>query len=205
MNPAIWPALRDLARDEACTPFMVFLAGFWALAHRDHGQPGVRVATQIAGRNAPHLDKVIGLFSDSLALVGEFKKNASFRHALRLAHRCMMQALAHGAAPYPLVLDRLGLPAVGESVPLTPVILQFRNFPAPALHGPLAMAEALADHSLGRFDLSLYLWREDEALLAEAAYALDAYSDARIERLLADYDALLLAALAAPDAPLLSL
>jgi acyl-CoA synthetase (AMP-forming)/AMP-acid ligase II/acyl carrier protein len=205
MDPAIWPALRDLARDEACTPFMVFLAGFWALAHRDHGRPGVRVATQIAGRNAPHLDELIGLFSDSLALVGEFEKNTNFRRALRQARRCMMRALAHRAAPYPLVLDRLGLPAAAQSVPLTPVILQFRNFPVPMLHGPLAMAEALGEHSLGRFDLSLYLWREGDALLAEAAYALDAYSDALMERLLADYDALLLAALAAPDTPLLSL
>src|SRR5262249_9423900 len=76
---AVSSRLRELARQEGATPFMVLLAGFQALLGRYAGQADVAVGSPVAGRGRAELEGLVGLFVNTLVLRLDLDGQPSFR------------------------------------------------------------------------------------------------------------------------------
>ena len=61
-------ALRAVGRQAGATPFMTFLAAFYALLHRLTGEDDLVVGTPVANRRRAELEGLIGFFANTLAL-----------------------------------------------------------------------------------------------------------------------------------------
>ena len=83
--------LRELARGERATLFMVLLAAFQVLLHRYSGQTDVAVGTPVANRRLPETEPLIGFFVNTLVLRTVVAPAEGFR---RLLERVRIRTMA---------------------------------------------------------------------------------------------------------------
>src|ERR1017187_10526188 len=152
-------ALREFARDENATPFMVLLAAFQAILHRYTGQADITVGTPIAGRSQVQLESLIGLLMNTLPLRTDFSGNPSFRELLRRARTTALGAYAHQHVPFDRLVRELNPARDSLFSPLFQVMFVLQNAPQPK-HEAAGLSLEVTDLDIGtaRFDLTLSLW-----------------------------------------------
>lgn len=99
--------LRDLARRERTTLFMVMLAAFQVLVHRSTGQDDLLVASVVANRNRTELEGLIGCFTKKVPLRLRLAPDDTFRDVMGGVRRALMGALTHQDLPFEAMLQEV--------------------------------------------------------------------------------------------------
>ncbi|NWG12116.1 MAG: amino acid adenylation domain-containing protein, partial [Acidobacteria bacterium] len=99
-------ALNRLAKAHDTNAHTVMLTAFQVLLHRYTGQTDVIVGSPYAGRSAA-LASVVGYMVNTLVFRARFSHDQTFADALAQARRTVSDDLAHGAYPFPLLVERL--------------------------------------------------------------------------------------------------
>jgi hypothetical protein len=87
--PALEGRVRERARDDKSTSFVVLLAAFQALLARLTGQDDVTVGAPVANRSRSELEALLGFFVNTLVLRGDLGGDPGFSELLaRTARRC---------------------------------------------------------------------------------------------------------------------
>lgn len=204
---AISVSLKELAKTESATLFMVMLSGFQALLARYSGQQDIVIGTPVANRSQIEFEDMIGLFANTLALRGDLSGQPSFRQLLARTRAHVLLALSHADAPLERVVDALQLERAPGRTPLFQTMFVMQQFVAgeSAFHG-LQAGEFLNDQvTSARFELTLSLTFGADGIDALIDYNTDLFAEATIARMARHFEILLQAACAAPDRPLHSL
>ncbi|WP_198017230.1 non-ribosomal peptide synthetase [Methylocapsa acidiphila] len=203
--------LRDLARREEATLFMVLLAGFYVLLHRTCGETDLCVASPVANRSRLETEGLIGCFVNTLVLRTELAGNPTFVELLRRVRETALGAQAHQDLPFERIVEDLRPERALGRNPLAQAMLTLQNPPARNLALPdLQLTAIELSTETAKFDLSLGLTEESDGGLSGALdYAADLFSTARASRMAEQFSTLLEAAMADPtrtiaDLPLLS-
>src|SRR4029078_8323144 len=93
-----------LARREDATTFMVLLAAFDLLLQRLTGQTDLVVGAPVAGRVWPGVEKLLGLFMNSVALRADLSGDPAFSELVRRVRGIARAALAHQTQPFGTLL-----------------------------------------------------------------------------------------------------
>ncbi|PYT11759.1 MAG: non-ribosomal peptide synthetase, partial [Acidobacteria bacterium] len=191
--------LKELARGENATPFMVLLATFQALLGRLTGQDDLCVGTPVAGRTRLETEPLIGVFVNTLVLRADLSGDPTFAEHLRRVRRAALESLARQDLPFEKIVEALR-PGRDPSVhPLFQAmfVLQDGAPDAPALPG--LQAESV-DFEIGStpFDLTLIVSEQDGAMEAVLEYSTDLFDRSSIERMARQFEVLLEAFLADP-------
>jgi amino acid adenylation domain-containing protein len=201
--------LRQTARREGATLYMVLLAGFGTLLSRYTGQKDLLIGAPMANRTRPEVEGLIGLFVNVLALRVQATDNPDLCRLLSQVRETVLGAFTHSdlslealveelkperdLSRNPVVQALLALQGTDRVVP-TKTALQLT---------PLRSSEGRA----AKLDLALNVEEledqgEGAALELVLEYAADLFTAATAARLLEHYATLLSAAAAAPDVPL---
>lgn len=202
--------LRRFALEEGATLFMVLLAGFKAVLARLAGVDQVLVGTPVAGRTHRELEDLIGFFVNTLVLRSHLGDGPTFRALVGRVRHTTLQAFEHGEVPFEKLVEVLQPRRSLTHSPLIQVLFALHNQPQqPLVLDGLEVATEMVESNTVKFDLNLHgasLWSGDGAeagLCLALSYRTDLYSPATATALLTEYQALLTAVLADPDAPLL--
>ncbi len=118
---AITDAMDRKVRAEGVTTFGFGCAVIAALLHKVTGAQDVIVGTQIAGRNDPDLEPLIGVFINNLVLRFDLSGDPSFHDLLGRANRTVQDALIHQAMPFHRLVEILRPPRDPSRMPLISV------------------------------------------------------------------------------------
>ena len=99
--------LRELARREGVTMFMLLQSAFRILLYRYSGQERIVVGTPIAGRNYLELEPLIGFFVNILAVRTDLGGDPSVREAIRREREAALGAYAHQDVPFEKIVEEL--------------------------------------------------------------------------------------------------
>jgi NRPS condensation-like uncharacterized protein len=99
--------LRDLAREQQATVFMVLLAVFQALLARYSGQSDIIVGSPIANRNRAELEDLIGFFVNMLVLRTEVAEELSVRQLIERVREVTLGAYDHQDLPFEKLVEEL--------------------------------------------------------------------------------------------------
>jgi hypothetical protein len=198
--------LAALGREQGATFFMTMLAVFATLLYRISGEPDVVVGSPIANRNNLELQGLIGFFTNTIALRTRLDGNPSFREIIARARQAALGAYAHQDMPFEKVVEALRPRRDPSYNPLFQVNFRAQESERPALQlAGLTTEPITVDIGFSRFDLALELELRGEQLTGYFEYDRDLFLESTAIELTEDLAALLTAAGAEPDAPILEL
>lgn len=97
-------AVRELARQSRCTPFMVLLTALKVLLLRHTGQQDVVVGSPVADRADERLERTVGMFVNTLALRTDLSGSPTLAQALSRVRAGTAGDLAHARHPFDQVV-----------------------------------------------------------------------------------------------------
>ncbi|MEV6948864.1 amino acid adenylation domain-containing protein [Streptomyces sp. NPDC051172] len=196
--------LRELARAEHTTLFMVLTAAYQVLLARWSGQSDICLGTPVSGRTHSELDRLIGYFVNTVVLRGHIGDELTFRQIMADARTATLEAFAHQDVPFERLVDALAPDRSLSHHPLFQTMLSYQS--ATDAH-PVRLPDLVVeDHPVpgtdAKFDLTLELVEGPDTIEATLGYRTDLFEAATAQRLAARFLRLLSALAADPDAPI---
>jgi amino acid adenylation domain-containing protein len=185
-------ALGKLARSHDATLFMVLHAGLVALLARLSAQPDIVVGVSVANRQRSEVERLIGFFTNTLALRVQLQDDVTVRDLLSQVRRVALEGFAHQELPFEKVVEVVQPPRSLSHSPIFQVMLNFENVPRaePELAGLHLVAQDIPMTS-AKFDLSLSLQETGEGISGSITFAADLFEPATIECWMRHYRTLL--------------
>ncbi|HEX7314145.1 MAG TPA: amino acid adenylation domain-containing protein [Pyrinomonadaceae bacterium] len=195
--------LKELARREGVTPYMLLLAVFKTLLQRYAGQDDIVVGTPIANRNLTELEPLVGFFVNTLVLRTDLSGDPTFRELLGRVREVTLGAFAHQDVPFEKLVEELQPERDTSRTPLFQVMFSLQNAPMPPMRmGGVEISLMDDDTSVSPFDLSFDVTERADGLLCGLEYNTDLFDGATVGRMLKHFAVLLDAATADPAARL---
>jgi amino acid adenylation domain-containing protein len=199
-------ALGELCRQEKTSAFSGVLAAFALLMQRYTGQDEVLLGSPFGNRGRAEIEESIGFYAATTVLRVGLAGDPTFRELLGRAREVIAGAAAHADVPFERIVEALR-PARGASHnPFFQIMIGYLVAPdsALALTG-VKVAPVDAPHGDSMFDLLVQLEEARDGLVGTFTYSTDLYDEETVSRLSANFQHVIAAAVARPDAPLSSL
>jgi amino acid adenylation domain-containing protein/FkbM family methyltransferase len=205
VGPGETAALRDLARREGVTLFMLLLAAFQTFLSRITGERRIVTASSVANRTRPEIESLIGFFVNILPLHTDLGGDPPFTTLLRRVRETTLDAYDRQELPFDYLVERLAPPRDPRFGPLCQVFFALQQpLPIPALPG-LEVELLDVPRPRARYDLYLDVHQVGDRLRGEIEYPTDLFDAATIARFSEGYRTLLDGVLRDPEAPISTL
>jgi amino acid adenylation domain-containing protein len=179
--------LRELARAENATLFMVVLAAFQTLLSRYAGTTDVVVGTPVAGRTRAEAQELVGLFVNTLVLRADLSGDPSFRQALGRVREMVLGAYEHQEVPFERVVAELQPERSLSHSTLFQVMFQLDTLeegpPAPPGGAGLRVSREEAARDGSKFDLTLDLDAHARGITGILEYSGDLFERGTARRM----------------------
>ncbi|WBB76878.1 amino acid adenylation domain-containing protein [Micromonospora sp. WMMD1128] len=206
LDPAATEALHALTRGSGGTLFMTLLAAYQVLLARHAGQDDFAVGASVAGRAAPELEDVVGMFVNMLPLRADLAGDPTFTELLARTRRTVLDGFEHAEVPFAKVVHELGLPRDVSRSPVFQTMFVLQNyemgrFRAVSDADEVTFAWTPMELRATRFDFELHAVETVDGLWGKLVFNTDLFDRATVERMAQRWTTLLDAVVAAPDTP----
>src|SRR5262249_34643285 len=200
---ALSRAIKSLSRTHRVTLFMTLLAAFKCLLHRYTGHEDVAVGSVIANRNQIQIERIMGMFANTIVLRTDLSGDPRFSEVLRRVQQVTLDAYRNQDLPFEEILKVLQVSRSVDRNALFQVmfVLQKASPRAPELPG-VSMRFVDVDPGVAHVDLTFDLVDADERLSGWIEYSTDLFEAATIARMAAHFRTLLEAIVANPEEPI---
>ncbi len=196
--------LRALGRQGGVTLFMVLTGALAVLLGRAAREDEVVLGTPIAGRLNSEIERLIGLFANTLALRVQLGGDPTVRELLVRVRNTCLAAYEHQELPFERLVEELRPRRDLGHNPIFQVMFTLQNLPtrgAQAAHGQTGELVAAGQGS-AKFDLSFSVAESADGLAGALEYSSDLFDTATVERLAEHWVTLLEHFAAGVDRPL---
>ncbi|MEU5523782.1 amino acid adenylation domain-containing protein [Streptomyces sp. NPDC047860] len=192
------------ARDHRVSLYTLLLTAFQVTLSRWTGSQEVVIGTPVANRTLPGSDRLIGFFVNLLPMRLVTDETASFGELLSRARSVTLDAYDHDGISFDRLVDVV---APERTLAHAPVFQVLFSVATPHDGGPRALGRpTYVDYGAeSHFDLTLVAETDGGEITIWTDYAEDLFDRATVLRVLERLQALLKAAMAAPEAPLATL
>ncbi|MEI5036421.1 amino acid adenylation domain-containing protein [Streptomyces sp. S1A(2023)] len=204
--------LRELARAQGCSMFMVVQAAVASLLSRFGAGEDVPIGSPIAGRTDESLADLVGLFVNTLVLRTDLSGNPTFVELLGRVRETNLAAYQHQDVPFERLVEALNPARSLARHPLFQTMLTYntKDEPVDAAVPGLRVGGMEFETTTARVDLAfsfmdLATEGPERALRGSVEYATDLFDAQTVDHLLSGLMRLLEQATAKPAARLLSL
>ncbi|WP_259473809.1 non-ribosomal peptide synthetase, partial [Pseudomonas syringae] len=184
--------LRALAQQQGVTLYMTLLTAWGALLSRLSGQAEVVIGSPIAGRGRAELEGLIGLFVNTLAIRIDTASAPTGEALLAQVRTRVLEAQDHQDLPFEQVVE---IVRPTRSLAHGPLFQTTLNWLAgettlPEMDG-LLLATVEQQSQVSKFDLSLNLGEQGDALFGTLDYATALFDEATVQRYCGYFEQLL--------------
>jgi amino acid adenylation domain-containing protein len=195
--------LRELARAQGATLFMVLLALFKVLLARYSGRRDVVVGTPVANRNRAELEDLIGFFVNMLVLRTEVDERLGVRELIERVRAVTLAGYEHQELPFEKLVEGLGARRSLSRGSVFQVAFVLQNTPRAEAWDSEGTAEVGEEVSYqegtAKFDLTLYVEERGGGLVGSCEYRSELLGREMVGRMMRRYVQLLQAAGADAD------
>ncbi len=161
--------MLELASAQGTTEFALLTAATHILFSRYCGQKDTVLGTAMSGRTQGRLQKVPGMFVNTVPLTAHAEPKETFDQFLKQVSKTIAEAQEHQGYPFADLIRLLGLESDGSRTPLIDVAIAFDT--PQAIQFP---AVELTPH-VEKFDMSLRCIRKEQGSSLEISYCLDLF------------------------------
>ncbi len=202
LDAALARRVREFSGEHGCTAFTTVLSSLAAVLGRFAGQQDVLLATAVANR-PPHAEHAVGMFVETVALRLPLAQAPDFAALVAIVGDRLLEALEHGDVPFDEVVDAVGAERVAGRDPLLRVMVEYEEA-APVVFDAAGVVGELAPvpRNEAPFDLSFYFQHAPQGISCAVEYDSALFDETSVSRILDYLEAVLGAAIQAPDQPL---
>nr|WP_223514287.1 non-ribosomal peptide synthetase [Pseudomonas sp. GL-B-19] len=178
--------LRQRAHEQQVTLFMLLLASFQTLLHRQSGQSNISVGVPGAGRSRLETEGLMGFFINTQVLRAEIDGQQPFSTLLQQVKQVALDAQANQDVPFEQLVDALQPDRSLNHSPLFQVLYNHQQQMGASVERSVADLQVERLHwqqHTAQFDLVLDTQEQGEELDASLTYATDVYDEASMQRL----------------------
>lgn len=191
LDPALSASLRRTAHRHCATLFMLLLAAFDVLLRRRSGRDDFAVGTDIAGRDHPLAERLLGFFVNQLVLRTDFGGAASFADMLDSVRRCALEAFFHQHVPFEALVRELNPVREPGAMPLFQHKFVLQNAPLAALRSHAFEVTPLEiETGTAKYDLLLTVI-DEPALRGTLEYSTELFRPDTAQALVHEFEAVL--------------
>ncbi|MFL6284239.1 MAG: amino acid adenylation domain-containing protein [Pyrinomonadaceae bacterium] len=184
--------LRELARREGVTLYMLLLAAWQTLLMRHTGQEDVVVGSPVAGRTRAETEGLIGFFVNTLVLRTDLSGDPTFRELLSRVREVCLGAYAHQDVPFEKVVEELAPERHLNRNPLFQITFALQNSSTETLELPgLSLSRLNVESGISKFPLGLFMSGGGQGLSASIQYSTDIYGREWVARMMGHFRTLL--------------
>ncbi|HEY6350740.1 MAG TPA: amino acid adenylation domain-containing protein, partial [Candidatus Angelobacter sp.] len=192
LPPRLLARLKELARTEDATLFMVLLASFQLLLSRWTGQQDLAVGTPVANRTRMETESLIGFFVNTLVLRTDFSGSPNVRELVKQVREVCHDAYAHQDLPFDRLVEELNPHRELAQTVLFQVMFGLQSVPIDDFHMEELTLEPLSQpDAVAKFDLHFLTQESDGGLDGSVTYATELFEAAMIDRMFRHWKGLL--------------
>jgi Condensation domain len=203
-------AAKRFGNREGGTLFMALVAALKTLLYRYLGQEDLRVATLVANRNRPEVDRLIGPLANMTILRTNLCGDPSAREVLRRVRAITLAAFANQDLPFEVLVETLERERALKPATLARVMIQLQNAtlrPIASRARTLTFEEANPSMLMPlvtatTFDMILMLHENAHGLMGSCVYKPHLFDAKAINRLLRDFRSVLEQMVSQPERPI---
>ncbi|WP_217548595.1 non-ribosomal peptide synthetase [Streptomyces sp. GbtcB6] len=199
MPDAVARAVRELAREEDATPFMVLLAALATTLHRRSGERDMVIGSPVNVRGRAGAAGLIGYFVNLLPLRLRIDPDLPFRDLVRHVRDVLVGAYRNQDASFDAIVDRTVTDPPRDRNPLCQVLLELHPLDTRPLEvDGITVTRELHMQGVSRFDLSVSVDDLGTGFTGRFEYDSDLFDAQTMEALCDSWLGALAAAVAAP-------
>lgn len=206
LSPPNLALLNDVAHKQHATPFMVLMSAFSTLLGKYSGNDDLVVGVPTAGRARTELSKAVGLYTNTVAVRARLSNNPTFAELVAQIRETTLASFENQEVPFARVVTALREAGRPAHAPVFRVMFAMQN------HGAATLGfDGVTTEPVGvkidstKFDLTMLVSERAEGLRMTLEFRTDLYEQDSVDRMLAHFERLLIAALHDPTAAIASL
>ena len=200
LSPALTTAVQALAQRQGVTPYIALLTAFQVLLHRLSGAPDLLVGADVAGRQQPELEGLIGFFVNILPLRSRYDAQLPFSAFLTAARETTLSAFEHQDLPLDMIAETVAVPRHPGFNPLVQVLFVMNNLPVRGRALEAIEVEVVPGQgSYSKFDMALFIDEQQGQWHGTWQYATDVFKQDRITQLVQAWMGMLEQIVSDPD------
>lgn len=185
-------ALIELGRANGCTLFMTSFAALLVLLHRHTGEEDVCIGTQVAGRDDPAFENMVGTFVNTIPLRTDLSGNPRFLDLLERARDAVTEALEQRHVPLERVVEIINPKRDFTKNSLFSVNFIFqRSFIKNETYGSFKLVDIPSRSAGPMYELNFFMVERVEGWRVSCEYNCDLFRSETVETLLARFTFLL--------------
>ncbi|MCG8314522.1 MAG: amino acid adenylation domain-containing protein [Pseudomonadales bacterium] len=193
LSPQLSQQLRELAKSQQVTLFVLLLAAFKVLLYRYSHSQDITVGTDIANRDKPETKDLIGLLVNTLVLRTRPTENISFLDFLQQVRQVVVDAMAHQALPFERLVEILNPERhLDQLMPLfqAKFDLQLARVQSVNLDG-LTLSRETPPDDRTKYELRFNLQDTEAGINGQIEYSSDLFDESTIAAMATHYQTLL--------------
>jgi len=203
-------AAKRFSHQEGGTLFMALVAALKTLLHQYLGEDDLRVATNVANRQRPGVERLIGPLVNTVILRTDLGGDPSAREVMRRVRATTLAAFANQDLPFENLAEALGGACDIKPAALSNVMILLENKTLRPLEGgagKLTFEEANVNMlmpvvTITTFDVIVMLRETTNGLTGTCAYKPHLFTAKTIDRLLRDFEGVLDQMVTKPERPI---
>jgi amino acid adenylation domain-containing protein len=197
-------ALNQLARSEGVTLFMTLIAGFFIFLSKISNQEDITVGTPIIGRRHVDLQRIIGIFVNTIVLRGQPVGEKTFKTFLQEIKGQTLADFENQDYPFEDLVEKVEVWRDISRNPLFNVLFVMHNLssvgeaPGKEMKG-LRVRDYPLDNKTSKFDLSLFAFEEGSRLSFSFEYCTKLFKEETILRFISYFRKMISTILESPQ------
>lgn len=194
-------SIKQLSEASGATLFMTMLAAFNVLLNRYCRQDDIVIGTPIANRNRVEVEDLIGFFVNMLVLRTDLSAATNFNSLLALVRETALEAYQNQDLPFEKLVEELKIERDLSRNPLFQVSFALQGTPEDMfrLEGLNLELLQIAEVATTRFDLEVNVTEGKGQMIIDCLFNTSLFRRNSVEKMMARFESLLQAIVAAPD------
>ncbi|MDR0267338.1 condensation domain-containing protein, partial [Paenibacillus sp.] len=188
IEAALVRKLKLTAAESGMTLFMLLFAVFNVLLGKLSGQDDIVIGIPVSGRNDDRLEKVVGLFVNTLAIRSFPKRNLSFAAFLQQVKQNLLNAYRNQDYPLDKLIEQIPVKRKDAHSPLFMVLFQLAETENEEIRGTeLAFEPYPFEDVTSKFDLYLHAAHDGEKVSLQFIYSSARFNRNTVQSAAEDY------------------
>jgi len=176
-------AIQKLGADANASLFSVLTSFYSILQAKLTGVDDLAIGTPVAGRRHWDLDKIIGMFVNTLAIRMIPRDNMNFQDYLKEVSTKILNCFDNQEYPYETLLEDLGSRRSNELSPLFDTLITLDNFKQSEIEiNDLSIKTLEVTKSTSKYDLIMHFYEKGEELGCTLEYSTKLFKKETVER-----------------------